>query len=263
MSVPVTVFDDADTLGEAVAAEIAVRFRPGRRFVLGCPGGRSPRTTYQAFARLGAERGLDLSDMHIVMMDEYLVAAPGGWRRCPETAHFSCGGFGHREIRRPFNAGLPAAKQIPPEHLHVPDPDDPAGYDNLIEKLGGIDLFLLASGASDGHVAFNPPGTPLSQRTHVVELALTTRRDNMATFPEFGCIEETPSHGITVGPGTIAHWSRAAIMILIGCDKAATFQRITRAGGYQPDWPATVVQACREPAVFADRAAAGDPRRAL
>ena len=37
-------------------------------------------------------------------------------------------------------------------------PADPEGYEQRLADAGGIDLFLLASGAGDGHVAFNPPG---------------------------------------------------------------------------------------------------------
>ncbi|HZZ34614.1 MAG TPA: hypothetical protein VFE03_02730, partial [Caulobacteraceae bacterium] len=35
---------------------------------LGCPAGRSARTAYAALGRLVAERRVDLSDLHILMM---------------------------------------------------------------------------------------------------------------------------------------------------------------------------------------------------
>ncbi len=55
-------------------------------------------------------------------------------------------------------APLEAAGGASPQ-LWYADPADPAAYDRRIAAAGGIDLFLLASGASDGHVAFNPPGS--------------------------------------------------------------------------------------------------------
>src|SRR3954471_19513220 len=177
----VRVFANAEELGAELAAEIAAR-RPA---LLGCPGGRSLVTTYRALARSGA----DLSATTIVMMDEYVPVPPA-------TAHFSCRGFALREIAGPLG--------IPEENVWLPDPDDPPAFDERIAAAGGIDLFLLASGASDGHVAFLPPGSPLEGRTSVVELAETTRRDNLATFPAFPGLDDVPRHGVTVGLATIA-----------------------------------------------------------
>ena len=85
-----------------------------------------------------------------------------------------------------LNAGRPEHLQIPADRLWLPDPADPDAYDERIAAAGGIDLFLLASGAGDGHVAFNPPGTEAAARTRVVALPDSTRRDNLATFPTFG-----------------------------------------------------------------------------
>ena len=81
----------------------------------------------------------------------------------------------------------------------MPDPADPEEYDKRIADVGGIDLFLLASGTSDGHVAFNPAGTPVGTRTRVVGLTEQTRRDNLTTFPTFGGLDEVPLYGVTVG----------------------------------------------------------------
>lgn len=257
MSARLEIFDDADRLGEAVAVEIATKLETASgRLVLGCPAGRTPATAYEAFSRLIERRQLDLSKTHLVLMDEYVEPNGAAWRLCSQDAHYSCRRFAERHIRQAFNSGLAPERRIPASQVYVPDPDDPAAYEKRIERLGGVDLFLLASGTSDGHVAFNPPGTALSQRTHITALAATTRRDNMASFPAFRNFEETPSHGIGVGPGTIAQWSRAAILILIGEQKRAAFRRIVDANRYDPTWPATVVHACANAAIYADRAAA-------
>ncbi len=254
MGARVEIFDNPGQLGHALARHIADRLGTGDKpFVLGCPAGRTPRPTYWAFAQLAAEQQLDLSGLHIVMMDEFLRPGAAGYELCPEVAHYSCRGFGEREIRQAFNAGLSSERQIPRAHLHFPDPGSTVGYENEIEHLGGIDLFLLASGASDGHVAFNPPGTTLSQRTHVVALAEGTRADNLKTFPEFRGIAEVPTHGISVGPGTIVTWSRSAILILTGAHKAEAFRRIIGTGDYDSSWPATVIHACADAAIYAER----------
>jgi glucosamine-6-phosphate deaminase len=256
-------FPDDDALGGFAAEWILQRLLSARSdrgsMVLGCPSGRSPRSTYAALSRLAAARAIDLSTLHLVMMDEFVSPAGAGWSPCPADAHYSCRRFGEVEIRQNLNASLPPDRQVPAENLHLPDPNDPAGYEEMIVRLGGIDVFILASGASDGHVAFNPPGSTAEQRTRVVRLADATRRDNLATFPDFSSLADVPAWGVTVGPGTIVRASRSAVMILSGAAKAHAFQRIVAAQGYDPEWPSTVVNLCADAIIAADHAAAGQP----
>ena len=217
MSAEVRRFADADELGRSLAREI-VELRPK---LLGCPGGRSLVSTYRALAASEA----DLSGTTIVMMDEY-VPVP------PTSAHHSCRGFGLREIGRPLG--------IPDERVWLPDPGEPDEYEQRIENAGGIDVFLLASGASDCHVAFLPPGSPVDGTTSVVPLADSTRRDNLATFPEFKSLGDVPARGVSVGLGTITR-ARRLRLVLHGPDKRTAAQRILARDRFDPAWPATVV----------------------
>ena len=243
MSLPPLVLPDADAVGDAVAATILDRLAAtgDRPFLLGCPSGRTAMPVYRALAR-SAAAGTDLSRLVIVMMDDYL----DGDRRVAPEASYSCLGFAQREIAGPLGAS---------NEIWVPDPADPAGYDEAIDAAGGIDLFLLATGAGDGHIAFNQPGTPRDARTHVTPLGELTRRDNMGTFPEFTRLDMVPTHGVTVGVDTIAASSREVIMIVCGAHKHAAYRRIAAAEAYEPDWPATIVVECKNPTLIADRAA--------
>jgi glucosamine-6-phosphate deaminase len=110
--------------------------------------------------------------------------------------------------------------------------------------------------ASDGHVAFNPPGTERSARTRIVRIADKTRNDNLGTFPDFKGIDEVPTHGVSVGPATMVDVSAIVIMQLIGEHKAQAFQRISAATNYQSDWPSTIVRECKNYYILADKAAA-------
>jgi glucosamine-6-phosphate deaminase len=216
------VFADADQLGAALAGEIldAYERAGGRPFLLGCPGGRSLRTTYPALAA----RRTDLSRLVVVMMDEYVGA--------PVDAHHSCRGFALREIAAPLG--------LREEQVWLPDAGDPAAYDERIADAGGVDLFLLASGASDGHVAFIPPGSARDAGTSVVAIAETTRRDNLATFPEFASLDEVPTHGVSVGLGTIAD-ARAVRLVLHGSGKREATARLLALDAFDPAWPASIV----------------------
>lgn len=254
MSRRTLLFPSPTELGEAVAEDIAKRLdaRPGP-FLLGCPGGRSPRPVYAAFAILAAARAIDLRRLIIVMMDDYLTPRLD---HVPADAHFSCRRFARDEIQAVLNARLAVPHRISSTNVWFPDPMDPAAYDERIAAAGGIDLFLLASGAGDGHVAFNPPGSPQESTTRIVPLAEQTRRDNLATFPDFGCIDQVPTHGVTVGIATIAR-ARASAMLIWGADKQTAFRRLTAATTYDPEWPATVWATLPDATLYADQAAAG------
>ena len=237
MSAELRVFADPDELGGALADEIHGAYdAKGSTFLLGCPGGRSLRSTYRALAAKGA----DWSELVIVMMDEYVPT--------PHDAHYSCRAFALREIAAPLD--------VPEERVWLPDPKNPDAYDERIAKRGGIDLFLLASGASDGHVAFVPPGSPLEGRTAVVPLAESTRRDNLATFPEFNSVAEVPERGVTVGLGTITD-ARAVRLVLHGSEKRAAAARLLALDDFHPSWPASVVHVCADAEIWVDRAALG------
>jgi glucosamine-6-phosphate deaminase len=232
----VRVFTDADDLGGALAGEIVDAYEraPGDSFLLGCPGGRSLVTTYRALAA----HDVDLSRLVVVMMDEY-VGADG-------DAHYSCRGFGERELAGPLG--------LRTDQVWLPDVEAPEEYDDRIAAAGGIDLFLLASGASDGHIAFVAPGSSRARRTSVVEIADSTRRDNLATFPAFASLAEVPKHGVSVGLGTIAA-ARALRLVLHGADKRSATSRLLALDAFDPQWPASIVHEHDDAEIWVDREA--------
>jgi glucosamine-6-phosphate deaminase len=231
----VRTFSDAEPLGEALADEIVDRYeRSEGTFLLGCPGGRSLRTTYAALGRQGA----DLSRLAVVTMDEYIGA--------PAAAHYSVRRFAFEEIARPLG--------LEPEQVWLSEPAYPDAYDERIAAAGGIDLFLLASGASDGHVAFLPPGSPRDGRTSVLAIAESTRRDNLATFPEFGSLDDVPTHGISVGLGTIAD-ARTLRLVIHGADKRSAAARLLGLDDFDPSWPASIVHAHPDAEIWLDEEA--------
>jgi glucosamine-6-phosphate deaminase len=254
-----TSADIGALLATRIVAGIRASNETGLAYVLGCPGGRSAMPVYEALGAQLAAEAVDCSRLVIAMMDEYLIAGPDGTvSPPPASAHYSCRGFGEREILGRINAGLPEASRIQAENFWMPDPVAPADYDMRLADAGGIDLFLLASGAGDGHIAFNPPGSPRDSKSRVVELAEQTRRDNLATFPDFKSLDEVPTHGVTIGIGSIAALSKAAAMIVWGKGKCTAYRRIAGARSYDPSWPATIVVECRQAELHADRAAAYD-----
>jgi glucosamine-6-phosphate deaminase len=214
-----------DYLAEALLYRIEHARRLGKRFLLGCPTGRTPRPFYDELAR----RQPDLEHVVFVMMDEYVPSEGEPW---------SCHVFADRYMSWASEVWFPDAR-------------DPAAYETRIADAGGIDFFLLASGATDGHVAFNQPGAPRDSHTRVVPLSETTRRDNLKTSPSFGALKNVPLKGVTVGIDTIAS-AREAVMVVWGASKRLTLQRIVAASGYDPTWPATVIHECPLREIVAD-----------
>jgi glucosamine-6-phosphate deaminase len=253
------VFPSPDAIGEHVAGRLLDRIEvartAGKSFLLGCPTGRTPRPVYEAIARQLAAKPQDLSHLVLVMMDEYLEARSGGFEYASADEPWSCHHFARAEIASRLNAELPAAQRLPEKSIWFPAPRDPEAYDQRIVAAGGIDFFILASGASDGHVAFNPPGSWRESRTRVIRLSEETRRDNLQTFPAFGSLAAVPTHGISVGIDTIAS-AREGAMIVWGASKRLTLTRILSAERFDRGWPATVIHECAVREILSDAEAA-------
>ena len=250
------IFDDACQLGEALSARIMRGVREAgeenRPYLLGCPAGRSGKSTYDAFAKSLRKEPVDCSRLVLVMMDEYLVETDAGFNYCPIDSHYSCRGFAEKEIRQRLNEALPLAWQIPLENLWTPNPHDLAEYEWRIEAAGGVDLFILASGASDGHVAFNPPGSSIESCTRIVEIAEQTRQDNLGTFPEFKSLDEVPRYGVSVGLKTLS-LAKEMVLVIHGSGKQQAVSRLAQCEGFDSTWPVSMVFTCSHSHIYLDR----------
>ena len=257
----VSLHETSDEIGALLAREILAQFQSaqeaGRKYLLGCPSGRSPKPTYDALAALFTAADVDLSDLILVMMDEYVEGDRPPFRYVDMDRHYSCRRFATFDVSAQFNAGLPKSRRLPPENIWFPDPVHSSAYDERIAAAGGIDLFILASGAGDGHVAFNPPGSGRDSRSRVAKLAEQTRRDNLKTFPDFQSLDQVPRYGVTVGIATITDQAKSAAMILSGQSKQRAFNIISQATCYDPEWPATVIVECNNAVLYANASAAG------
>ncbi len=259
-------FQTAEQLGGAAAAliidGIADAASSGRRFLLGCPGGRTPQPIYAALAQRCAADAVDCSHVVIVMMDDYLETDADPPRVVDSDVAHSCRRFAEHDIRAVVNASLRPEHRIPATSIWFPEPTGPEQFDRRLVESGGVDVFIVASGASDGHVAFCGPGASIDGRSSVVELAPTTRLDNTTTFPSLTSIDSVPTHGVSVGLGTIRHHSQSVLMVLHGADKRESLRRIIAATSFEPDWPATFIHECPSARVWYDADAAGADRSA-
>ena len=142
---------------------------------------------------------------------------------------------------------------IQSQNIFFPSINEPSNYDKLIKKMGGIDIFLLASGSSDGHVAFNNAYSKLNQKTHITKLSKKTRTDNMKTFPNFSKLSQVPKFGLTVGLHTISQLSKKVILVLTGKEKANAYQKLTKNKKFVSSWPSSIIYKCKDSKIYIDK----------
>ncbi len=207
--------------------------------VLGVPTGETPRGMYEELVKLCLKGVLDFSSVTLFNLDEYLGLPP------EHPASFRS--YMAKHFWEPL--------RLKETQSHIPhsSPTDPQQechrYEAAIGKVGGLDLVVLGLG-TNGHIAFNEPGTPWGLGTHVVELLPETRRREAA---EFGGVENVPQRAITVGIKTIMR-SRSVLLLASGAHKAEALARAF-AGPVTPDVPASVLQLHPQVTVLADEEA--------
>jgi glucosamine-6-phosphate deaminase len=105
---------------------------------------------------------------------------------------------------------------------------------------------------TDGHVAFNEPGSSLASRTRVKSLTQQTRMDNARFFD--GDVEQVPKLCLTQGMGTIME-AKHLVLVATGGNKAEAVHQMIE-GPISAMWPATVLQMHQHVTVLLDEAAA-------
>jgi glucosamine-6-phosphate deaminase len=214
------ILDDYGEMSRWAAAYIADRINAaagsGRSFVLGLPTGSSPLGTYRELIRLKGEGRVSFAGVVTFNMDEYA----GLGEEDPRSYHrfMYDNFFDHVDIDR--------------KNVHIlnglaPDREAECGaYEEAIKAAGGIDLFLGGMG-SDGHIAFNEPGSSLSSRTRVKTLTRETRVDNARFFG--GDSELVPATALTVGVGTVMD-AREVRILVSGRQKARALKAVVEEG---------------------------------
>lgn len=230
-------YEEVSKLSAELIAEV-VRHKP--RAVLGLATGSTPVGTYKELIRLHKEEGLDFSRAVTFNLDEYV----GLVHEHPQSYHY----FMRENLFKHIN--------VNPKNVHIPDgtakdiPGFCQWYEEQIVKAGGLDLQLLGIG-SNGHIAFNEPGSSLGSRTRVKTLDDKTRQDN-ARF--FRSMNEVPRYAITMGIGTIMD-ARQLILLANGAGKAEAILK-TCEGPITAMAPATIVQLHPKATIVIDKQAA-------
>lgn len=209
--------------------------------VLGLATGSSPLGVYDELVRRHVAGAVSFTRARGFTLDEY-VGLPAGH-------HESYRAVIHREFvdRVDFAPGAVAGPDGTAADLAAAC----AAYEADIAAAGGIDLQILGIG-SNGHIAFNEPGSSLVSRTRVEVLSAQTRRDNARFFG--GDMGAVPHHCLTQGLGTIMD-ARQVVLVATGEGKAAAVRELVE-GGVSARWPATLLQFHPRATILIDEAAA-------
>jgi glucosamine-6-phosphate deaminase len=184
--------------------------------VLGLPTGSSPLPIYHALIEAYGQGKISFRHVVTFNMDEYVGLA----RDHPESYHsfMLANFFSHVDIdSRNVNILNGNAPNLREECL---------SYEAKIKALGGIELFLGGVG-SDGHIAFNEPGSSLNSRTRIKSLAYETIVANARFFNND--LSLVPRMALTVGVQTIMD-AKEVVIIATGSTKALAIQQAVEGG---------------------------------
>ena len=189
---------------------------PGNPFVLGLPTGSTPLGVYKHLIATHKAGKISFSGVITFNMDEYLGLPPDH----PQS------------YRRFMNDNFFSAIDIKIENTHVPNgmtanPEEECrAYEEAIKAAGGIELFMGGIG-SNGHIAFNEPGSSINSRTRAMTLTTETRIANARFFD--GDPQKVPARALTVGIGTVMD-AREVLVIVSGRQKARALQAAVEGG---------------------------------
>jgi len=214
-----------------------------RPFVLGLPTGSSPEGVYELLVK--AYKAGRISFKHVVTfnMDEY-VGIP---QDHPESYH----SFMYKHFFSHVD--------VPPNQVHIlngnaSDLDlECQEYEEKILKYGGIELFLGGIG-TDGHLAFNEPGSSLASRTRVKTLTYETVIANARFFEND--ITQVPRQALTVGIATVLA-AHEVVIIILGQHKALAVQKCLEEG-VNHMWTLTCLQLHPHPLIVVDEEATSE-----
>lgn len=235
------VIAPADVLARLAADTVEGLLRTRPDAVLGLATGSSPLAVYDELVRRHVEEGLSFAHARAFTLDEYVglpLDHPQRYRNV----------IAHELTDR---VDLDPARVSGPDGAADDLPAACAAYERAIVDAGGVDVQILGIG-TDGHIAFNEPGSSLASRTRVKTLTAQTRQDNARFFDDD--LTAVPQHCVTQGIGTILAAGHL-VLLATGRAKAEAVHQMVE-GPVSALWPASALQLHPHVSVLIDDAAA-------
>ncbi|MGB9690239.1 glucosamine-6-phosphate deaminase [Thermogutta sp.] len=236
----VVIKETYEEMCRAAAEAVASVLNAKPNAVLGLAVGNTHIGLYRELVRMFKEGLLDFSQVTTFNLDEYV----GLGKDHPQSQYY----FMHENFFKYVN--------LSPQNIYMPSGTAKnyrafcAWYEQRIKECGGIDLQILGIG-TDGHIAFNEPGSSLGSRTRIKTLSERRLAEIKDLFDEG---EELPIYAITMGVGTILE-ARRIILLAHGAAKADAVAAAIE-GPVTSMVTASALQLHRDTIAFLDREAA-------
>ncbi len=207
--------------------------------VLGLATGATPEGLYKQLKDWYQKGDLDFAQVKSVNLDEYKGLSPEN-----EQSY-------HYYMKKHLFSGI----NIKAENTHLPNgmAEDEAAecvrYDNVVKRMGGVDLQILGLGGN-GHIGFNEPCENFAKGTHCVHLTESTVAANARFFDD---PEKVPEYAFSVGIRTIM-MAKKILLVVSGKGKADALHK-TLFGPINPRVPSSILQLHPDVIIVADEEA--------
>ncbi len=201
--------------------------------------GDSPKGLYKELVQQNNALSIDISNWHFLGLDE--------WLGLDENDEGSCRYMLNKDLFHP---------------LHVKDEmiccfdgrtNEPAKecdrIETFIQQHNGIDVAILGLGMN-GHIGLNEPGTSPLLRSHVSDIAETTKTVGQKYFSK----PQTLTKGITLGLATLM--DAKYLFLIVSGEKKASILKEALQHKLTKNIPATLIRDHPNFHVYADKAAA-------
>ena len=207
--------------------------------ILGLATGSTPIGLYKEMIADHKENGTSYKDVKAFNLDEYVGL---DYSSDQSYVYFMRDNlFDHIDIKLE-NTNI--------ENGKAEDHDAECARYNALLAENAADLQILGIG-SNGHIAFNEPGTSFESVTHVVDLTENTIKDNSRLFAS---IDEVPRKAFTMGLKNIMACKKIVIMAN-GENKAKAVWGLVK-GEVTEQVPASILQNHADCTLICDEAAA-------
>jgi len=235
----VTVVADYDEMSTKAADIVAETIAANPTCTLCLPTGNTPLGMFKNLIERIASGRLDASQAHFFLLDEYVgidaddPESLTGWLR---KSFFEPAGIADDHIHE-----LPAqAADLAESARH---------YEAELAARGGFELAVLGLG-SNGHLAYNEPGSPGDSRTRVLTLTDESIEQARGYFEG----RTVPTQAITAGIGTLLEARK--IVVLVSGEAKAEILKDALFGTETPEVPASFLQRVSDRVqIIADRPA--------
>jgi glucosamine-6-phosphate deaminase len=232
------ILDSYEELSAKAAGLIAEDVRQRPRLVMLAATGNTPVGAYRHLARQASLGKLDVSQITVAQLDEYVGLAPDDDR--------SLLGWMQRILIDPLQ--IDARRVI---GFGDVESDAAAACCEHGRRLSetGIDVAVLGLGPN-GHLGFNEPPSEASSPTRLVELSPASIASNARYW---GSVSRVPRRAVTVGMNALLA-SRRILLLVSGSAKVEILRRTVESPASAEN-PASLLRLAPEVTLLADRQA--------